>query len=308
MKRTASRPKIVVTAPMAFYPDQIERLKSLGDVTFHNDLAKSSEEWVKRCESADIICSGKYGLKEKIYEIRNAFFSVPFVAVGWIDKKKLKKSGITVSYSPGCNRHAVSEWIIAMMLILLRRLDKFINVKELKEKYNSQKYLGLAGKKVCILGKGNIGSRVGVVCTAFDIKIRYFKRGNDLLKCVKDADVVVNTLSTNPSTIGLLDKKFFSSLKRGSYFITVTGLGIYNSKAMLSALDKGILAGVADDAAGILPGDVDDPYYQKLLKHPKVLTTPHISFQSDVTARVSNDMMIDNVEAWIKGKPINVVS
>lgn len=299
--------KIVVTEPLGFYPDQIERLKSLGEVTFYDDLAKSSEKWVERCRGADIVCSGKYGLKEKIYEIKNTFFSLPFVATGWIDKEKIKESGITVSYCPGCNKHAVSEWIIAMMLMQLRQFNKLINVKKLKEKTASKKYLGLKGRKVCILGKGNIGSRVGEVCGALDMNVSYFKRGDNLLKHTKDSDVIVNCLSSNPSTAGLLDKKFFNSLKKGAYFITVTGSKIVDTTAMIEALDKGMFAGVADDAGGILPGNVDDSYYKKLLKHSKVMTTPHVSYQSDVTVRVSNGMMIENIEAWIKGKPQNIV-
>ncbi len=120
--------------------------------------------------------------------------------------------------------------------------------------------------------------------------------------------MVIDALGLNDTTKGLLDKKFFNSLKKGSFFITVTSQKIYDSKAMLSALDKGILAGAATDAGGILPGDTDDPYYKKLLKHPKVLVTPHISFQSDVTVKVAGDMMIENIEAYLKGKPINVVN
>ena len=77
--------------------------------------------------------------------------------------------------------------------------------------------------------------------------------------------------------------------------------------AMLSALDKGILAGVAHDSGGIQVGDISDPFYQKLLKNPKVIVTPHIAYKTDATARRQYDMMIDNVEAWIKGHPVNLV-
>ena len=77
---------------------------------------------------------------------------------------------------------------------------------------------------------------------------------------------------------------------------------------MLEALKKEKLLGVANDCGSILPGDYDDPYYKKLSQTPKVIATPHIAYQSDVTVRTSNDMLIDNVEAWIKGKPINVVN
>ncbi|MCH7569517.1 MAG: hypothetical protein IH919_02955 [Deltaproteobacteria bacterium] len=82
---------------MGFHPNQIERLKSLGDGTFYTDSPKSPEEWVKRCEGADIVCSGKFGLEQRIYDVKNTFFSLPFVGVGWLDKTKLKENNITVT-------------------------------------------------------------------------------------------------------------------------------------------------------------------------------------------------------------------
>ncbi len=75
---------------------------------------------------------------------------------------------------------------------------------------------------------------------------------------------------------------------------------------MLEALDNGTLAGVACDAGGIQVGDVYDPYYKKLLRHQKILATPHIAYKTDATNKTGNDMMINNIEAWIKGKPINI--
>lgn len=76
---------------------------------------------------------------------------------------------------------------------------------------------------------------------------------------------------------------------------------------MFWALDTGILAGVAHDAAGITSGDVKDPFYQRLCAHPKILATPHIASKTPATAKTSNDMMITNIEAWLAGKPINIV-
>ena len=111
--------KIVVTKDLGLSSEQRKRLESLGDVTYYDDLAKSSEEWVKRCQGADIVLAGKAELKEGMYKIKDTFFSLRFVGIGWIDKQKIKESNITVSYCPGCNKEAVSEWAIAMMLVLL---------------------------------------------------------------------------------------------------------------------------------------------------------------------------------------------
>ncbi len=302
------KPKIVVTQSMEFSPEEIKKLQSLGEVTFYENRP-SPEEWLKRCLGADIICSGKNdGLKQNIYKLSNVFVSLPFVGVEFLDKTKARQRKITVANSPGCNKEAVSEWIIAMLLNLLREFPSYMNVKELPEGKKPEVTLGLAGKRVCILGKGNIGSGVGKICQALEMKVSYFQRGDDLLQKVKDAQIVIDCLGANHSTKGILNAKFFNSLQRGSYFITITGPQIYDADALLKALDGGILAGAASDAANITPGNTRDPFYQKLLAHPKMLVTPHIAWNSDVERRNGNKMMIENIEAWLKKKPVNIVT
>ena len=308
MVKTVSNLKIVVAQDMPFYPDQIKKLKSLGKVTFHKNLAGSPDEWLNRCKDADVICSGKFGLKEKIYDLKNMFISLPFVGVDWIDVNRIKKKNVKVAYCPGCNKNAVAEWIIGMMLNMLRNFPKYIKNKSIPKVKIPSYEKSLVDKSVTILGKGNVGTRAGEICRVLGMNVTFFKRGSDLYKSIKDADVIIDALSSNPTTYGLLNRQFFNSLKRGSYFITVTGSKICNIDGMFDALDKGILAGAASDAGSIQIGDVSDPYYRRLLAHPKVLVTPHIAYNTDVTKRVAYDMMIDNVEAWIKGRPKNLLS
>ncbi|PIP30999.1 hydroxyacid dehydrogenase, partial [bacterium (Candidatus Howlettbacteria) CG23_combo_of_CG06-09_8_20_14_all_37_9] len=49
-------------------------------------------------------------------------------------------------------------------------------------------------------------------------------------------------------------------------------------------------------------------FYKELISHPKIIATPHISFHTETTIKTANDIMIDNVEAWINGNPINIVN
>ena len=44
------------------------------------------------------------------------------------------------------------------------------------------------------------------------------------------------------------------------------------------------------------------------MRHLKIIATPHIAYNSDYTDTLGNKMMIDNIEAWLGGKPINLVS
>ncbi|MDD2822878.1 MAG: NAD(P)-dependent oxidoreductase [Candidatus Daviesbacteria bacterium] len=298
--------KIVVPQDMAFYPDQIKRLKSLGETTFYEDIP-TPEQWLERCKDADIICTGEVGMETKSYELKNKYFSLPMVGTAWLDLPRLKAGGNSLSNSPGCNKEAVSEWIIGMMIYLMRNFDHLIRITNTPKEKIFKTSPGLAGKNITILGKGNIGSTVGKICEALSMNVTYFQRGDDLLKKVKDADVVVSCLKAEGSTKNLLDTSFFNSLKKGSYFITITASSVYDIDAMFEALDKGILAGAADDSAGMPVAEADNPYYLKLVSHPKVVTTPHVAYNTEATARKANDIMIDNVENWIKGTPINIV-
>lgn len=300
--------KIVVTKDLKFYEDQKKRLELLGDVTYYDDEPKSPDEWLERCQGADIICTGLLGFtSDRVYTLKDVFISVPVVGVEFLDKKKLKESNIVVSNSPGCNKEAVAEWMMGMMLMHFRRLCLLTRSTDIERKEALSTDKGLFNRTITILGSGNIARQLAKICEVFDMKVSFFKRGDDLLKSVRDADIVANCLSTNESTTGLLDKKFFSSLKPGSFFISISKSQVYDIEALKSALDEDILIGAADDAAAANIGDVKDPEYLKLLNHPKILVTPHIAWNSEIEIRKSNDIMIDNIEAWLKGKPINLI-
>jgi phosphoglycerate dehydrogenase-like enzyme len=96
-------------------------------------------------------------------------------------------------------------------------------------------------------------------------------------------------------------------LKKALILSPLQILKVCDIEALLEALDNGSLTGAAHDVAALQTGDIDNPFYQRLLKHPKVLVTPHVAYFTDVTVKVRNDMMIENVEAWLKGKPINLI-
>jgi glycerate dehydrogenase len=127
-----------------------------------------------------------------------------------------------------------------------------------------------------------------------------------LIESIREADIVVNCLGSNPSTIGLLDKSFFFSMKKGSYFITITSNKIYDIKALKEALNKCHLASAATDCGSIDVCNSYDQYYIDLLDNPKILATPHIAARTEVTDKIANDMMIDNIEKYISGTPINL--
>lgn len=302
--------KIVVTNNQSFTDEQRNRLNALGDVTFHDYLPQTAEEYLERIKGADIVCSGTAGLQDAYPQVKDVYITVGFVSVAFVDLDVLRKNNVILSNAPGVNRHAVSEWVMYMVLGLMRSFPKFVNSKEEFRKDGNLPPLtmGLAGNKMTILGQGNIAKQVAKLAQSFDMEVSNFKRGDDLDERVKDADIVVNALSSNASTAKLLDKSFFEAMKKDSYFVDVTRAEIVDEDAMLEVLDSGHLAGIASDCGGILVGDIKDVLYQKLLSHDRVLVTPHVSYNTPMSMKLGADVMIDNVEAFINGKPQNVVT
>lgn len=299
--------RIVVTQPLRLSEEQKGRLEKLGEVKYYEDVPVSAEEWLKRTDGADVVCSGIFGLRDIYHRLEDVFVSVPFVGVGsFADPDVLKENNITLCNSPGSNKYAVSEWIVFMIIETMRDLAHYINSDEEPVAGLPPYGIGLKDRNITILGKGNIGLRVGTVCEALGMKVKYFKRGDDLAKSVEDADVVVDVLTANPTTMNILNKDFFDSMKNGSTFISVTVDSIVNIQDMIEALDKGKLRAAAYDVMNAGLGDTSDELFVKLKNHPKIKATPHISGFSDTTNKDGNNIMISNIESWKKGKPINV--
>lgn len=302
-------PKIVVTNEQGFTNEQKQRLASLGSVTYFDSTPVDGPEYLQRVQSADIICSGAAGLKDAYAELRDVYVVVPFVSVAFVDVAALSRNGVTISNAPGANLHAVSEWVMAMTILLMRNLYPAINREESYRKAGGLPPTpsGLAGKTMVILGKGHVGSQVGKLAKAFGMNVSFVTRHDSAHQAVRSADVVVDALSSNPTTQKILDEAFFAAMKPGGYFVTITRAEIVDEDALLRALDSGHLAGAATDCGGILVGDTSDALYQKMHNHPKMLATPHLAYNSEMSIKTGNDIMLDNIAAWIAGKPQNIV-
>lgn len=301
-------PKIAITHDLGLSPEDMERLNSMGEVAVHDSRPSSGEDWFSRCEGADIICSGISGLRDAYQELKDVFISLPYVGTSFLDRDILKKNNIKVSNSPGCNKDAVAEWIIGMIINLFRELPFYIGNNDLPKGKIPDATLGLAGKNVLIIGKGNVGVRVGEICKSLRMSVDYFTREDNLVEKAKNKDVLINCLSSNETSKNILNEEFFKLLKKGSYFIAVSSNEVYDSQAMFKSLNNKILAGVAIDDGLMSACDVNNDFYQELLKHSKILATPHIAFNTDVTNKVGNQMMINNIIAYLKGEQINIIS
>ena len=295
--------KKIITLGINLSDEHKKRLESVGELVT-KDSPTSIEDFKSKTESADIIFSNGDYLLEALPLLKNVFVTYPYVELGVFNTEELERNGVHIANSQGGNRDSVCEWAMFMMLELFR---KFIPMVRAKENFPVDMQQSLVGKKVLIIGHGSMGSRLGELCNAFKMDVKYFERGDDLQKASADADLIINTLNCNTSSKNLLDKDFFMNLKKGTYYITFSRPYTYDIDGLIEAINAGVVAGAAIDCDPEKFGDTTNEFYQKALSNDKILVTPHIAFSTTQAIAGGREIAIQNIEKYIVGNSQNIL-
>jgi phosphoglycerate dehydrogenase-like enzyme len=169
-----------------------------------------------------------------------------------------------------------------------------------------------------VVGLGGIGTEVARRAHGFGMRVIATRRQGtpgpefvervgtpqDLHAMLPEADVVAICLPLTDETQGLFDDEAFAAMKDGAYLINVGRGRVVDTAALLRALDGGRMAGACLDVVDPEPLPADHP----LWRHPKVLITPHVSSDAELTDRRRWDLMRENLRRFSAGEPLlNVV-
>jgi D-3-phosphoglycerate dehydrogenase len=203
-----------------------------------------------------------------------------------IDVKAAAAKNIIVMNTPGGNTNAVVELTLAYIMALGRFL--YSASASMKEGlWEKKKFTGteVLGKTLGILGYGKIGRQVAIKSKCLGMEVICYDPyvGREIIdqfgvrlvanvdELLKRADYISIHVPKTAETTNLISKKEFQKMKKGVFLINCARGGIVNEADLISALDEGIVAAAAIDVYEVEP--LTD---WKLVKHPKVMCTPHI--------------------------------
>jgi len=203
-----------------------------------------------------------------------------------IDCHAASEKNIVVMNTPGGNTNAVAELTISYLFALSREL--YATTKSLKEeRWDKKKFMGkeVLNKTLGILGYGKIGRSVALKSKCLGMEVLCYDPyvGRDIIdqfsiRLVADisqvlavADFISVHVPKKPETTNMITKEQFEMMKKGVFIINCARGGIIDEKSLLWALDEGIVAGAALDVYQSEP-----PQDFSLIKHPKVMCTPHL--------------------------------
>lgn len=308
--------KIVIADELELQPEIIEEIKKLGEVTIYNDTPKEHEEILKRIQDAEIMTAKWMDINEEIIDQAPPhlkYIIVPAVGFDRIHVDAARKKGIAVLNCPTHNADAVANMTIGLLLNLTRQiLPANTSLKNGQWTPFTFEGIELEGKKLGLIGHGNIAQKVGILAEKLGMNVTYtdsHTSSEDMDKILAESDVVSIHVPLMDSTRHLLDERRLRLMKKESYLINTARGAIIDQKALIQVLKDGQFAGVAIDVFDDEPleGGPNEEIIE-LSKMDRVLATPHISFNTKETWVRMGHELLANIKSCVEGNPINVVN
>lgn len=277
-------------------------------------------EVLQKIPDAEILIAGSSGIekisKELIDGLKNLkFVSLFTIVTDWVDLKAAREKNIPVSNIKGANSESVAEHTWGMILNLSKRISEFERDCREKGAYKFGPYQGkeVEGKTIGIIGLGDIGQKVARISKAFDMKILGLNKSKknvngveltDMKTLLTQSDIIAVCVPLNEETRNLIGENEISLMKNDAILINSAREQIVDKKAVINAIKNKKLFGYGIETEIMIPVPKDDEYF----KYPNILLTPHNAFNTEDAERKSFDLVIKNIEAFINGKPQNVVN
>lgn len=234
------------------------------------------------------------------------------VGVDNIDLAAAKSRGVTVVNAPVSTTLAVAELTFSLLLALAREIPRAdASMKQGQWLKKELEGAELYGKTLGILGMGHIGSEVARRARAFGMNVLGYDplltpdeiRGRvaepvDRDELLARSDFVSLHLPLLPETRGMFNAEQFARMKDGARIVCAARGGIIDEAALLAAIEAGKIAGAALDVFASEPPGATD-----LVKHPRVIATPHVGAQTaEAQSRAAEDIAHEVLAALRGGK------
>lgn len=309
----------LITSDPAISDPMKKDAKKLGDLTIINAKKLPTKEVIQKASDAEILVAGPSGIERISREMLQGMkklkmISTLSVGTAWVDLEAAKELGIKICNIKGSNSESVAEHAWGMILDLAKRISEFDRGVRNKGDYIFREYTGkeVYGKTIGIIGLGDIGKRVARIAKGFNMKIIGLNKSGKPVKGVKlvkletllkESDVIVICAPLTKETTKMISSKEIAIMKNGVILVNPAVEEITDKKAVLEGVESGKIFGFGIETAVMTPVPKDDPY----LRHPRVLLTPHNAFNTEEANKNSYEITLENVKAFIKGKPQNVV-
>ena len=295
--------------------------KAIGKWQFYD--ATEPAQTKERIKQAEIVVSNKVILDKETLKSAKKLKLICVAATGTnnIDLVTAKKLNIAVCNVIAYATPSVVQHVFALILALATRLPDYQRaVRENRWQYSQQFCLldypidEIAGKTMGIVGFGELGQAVAKAAEAFGLKVLIAKRPGSkdkqkaripLNNLLPQIDILTIHTPLADNTKNMIGKKELALMKETAILINTARGGIVDEQALADALRNGKLGGAGVDTLTQEPPTNQNPLLAPDI--PNLIVTPHTAWASRASRQRLLDQVAENIEAFKKGEPSNIV-
>ena len=280
---------------------------TLGDVSlapisrlgeFECYQTSSREEALERVKDAEVLIINKVQVDKELMDAAPALRLICEAATGVnnIDLEYAASKGIPVRNAVGYSTDSVVQMTFMMILSLVGHCHYFDDFVKSGDYSRSGMFTNVArmffelkGKRLGIIGLGNIGGRVAKIGEAFGMSVSYFSTSGtshskdypsvDLDTLMSESDVISIHAPYNQRTAGLVGEAELLRMKPTAYIVNMGRGGIIDESALARVIDEGRIAGAGVDVFTSEPLPADNPL-MKVRDRDRLILAPHIGWAS----------------------------
>ena len=284
----------------------------------------AAEEVPERIRDATIIISNKLSLGEVQLSRAPQVKLIAIAATGsdCVDLEYCRRRGITVCNVRGYAANSVPEHVLMLILALRRNLVAYRrDVHEGSWQLSKQFCLlthplhDISGGTIGIVGYGAIGKSMARLSKAVGMKVLISEHKNaqavragrtGFAEMLRQSDIVTLHCPLTDDTRDMFGRSEFEMMRRNALLINTARGALVQEDALIDALKNGLIAGAAVDCLREEPPRNGNPLLD--LDWPNLIVTPHVAWASDEAVQALADQVVDNIEAFVAGRPQNVLT
>ena len=311
---------VVVNASKMNYDHLLDFSVLSNDVQVYDD--STNEEVIERIQGARVVVTKELPVgADLLSQFPDSVKLIVEAGTGYnnIDLDAARAKGITVCNIPAYSTERVAHTVIMMLLNFSSTMQQQIGMLAKGDRSNFTKYLQVShtevnGKTLGVVGAGHIGMEVIKVAKALSMNIlvhtRTPKADGDGIRYVsldellENSDYITLHCPLNEQTKHMINKDTIAKMKSSAIIINTGRGALINEADLCEALVAKRIAGAGLDVQEVEPPVEDSPLYTL----DNVIITPHMGWKGLETRQRLVGIIRDNVQAFLKGEPINVVS
>ena len=311
---------VVVNASKMNYDHLLDFSVLSNDVQVYDD--STNEEVIERIQGARVVVTKELPVgADLLSQFPDSVKLIVEAGTGYnnIDLDAARAKGITVCNIPAYSTERVAHTVIMMLLNFSSTMQQQIGMLAKGDRSNFTKHLQVShtevnGKTLGVVGAGHIGMEVIKVAKALGMNIlihtRTPKADDDGIRYVsldellENSDYITLHCPLNEQTKHMINKDTIAKMKSSAIIINTGRGALINEADLCEALAAKRIAGAGLDVQEVEPPAEESPLYTL----DNVIITPHMGWKGLETRQRLVGIIRDNVQAFFKGEPINVVS